>query len=123
MRLYLLAVSSAEEPAKLPRLIVDLIEPQDWTALEYGCEGRRLRGDASEERRGYREWRGAVCHVEAAEHMRLDGLIDCDQVGLDLFWPRKESLERADALHAREVLAVGMLEHLHWRCWSCSPPV
>ena len=45
------AQNKIQDPAKLRRLIVDLIDKEQWTSLVRRREGRRLRRPAGEERR------------------------------------------------------------------------
>ena len=46
------AQNKIQDPAKLRRLIVDLIDKEQWSIALRRREGRRLRGPAAKERRG-----------------------------------------------------------------------
>ncbi len=52
------AQNRIQDPAKLRRLIDDLIDREQWMTPRRRREGRRLRGAAGEERRGHQDRRG-----------------------------------------------------------------
>ena len=57
------AQNKIQDPAKLRRLIVDLIDREQWIGAGRRREGRRLRGAAGEERRRTRRRRRPVLHA------------------------------------------------------------
>ncbi|MEJ7704686.1 MAG: type I restriction-modification system subunit M N-terminal domain-containing protein [Geodermatophilaceae bacterium] len=57
------AQNRIQDPAKLKRLIVDLIDKEDWSASGCRHQGRRLRGAARQGRRGHQVRRWAVLHA------------------------------------------------------------
>ncbi len=61
------AQNKIQDPAKLRRLIVDLIDRETWSSLDAGCEGRRLRGTAGEERRRPEVGSRPVLHAAPAD--------------------------------------------------------
>ena len=66
------AQNKIQDPAKLRRLIVDLIDKEQWSSLVRRREGRRLRGLAAKERRGRERRRGPILHAAPA-HRRDRG--------------------------------------------------
>ncbi len=65
------AQNKIQDPAKLRRLIVDLIDKEQWSSPFRRREGRRLRGAAAKERRGRERRRGPILHSAPAH--RRDG--------------------------------------------------
>lgn len=63
------AQNKIQDPAKLQRLIVDLIDTQNWSAA--GCRGSCVRGIARQGRGGREVRSGAVLHTTGAD--RCDG--------------------------------------------------
>ena len=61
------AQNRIQDPAKLERLIKDLIDGEKWMTPRRRREGRRLRGAAGEERRGHQVGRGPVLHAPGAD--------------------------------------------------------
>ena len=61
------AQNRIQDPAKLKRLIVDLIDKENWSADRRRHQGRRLRGAAVKGRRGHQVRRRAVLHPPAAD--------------------------------------------------------
>ena len=61
------AQNKIQDPAKLRRLIVDLIDKEQWSSLVRRREGRRLRRAAAEERRGREGRRGPILHAAPAD--------------------------------------------------------
>ena len=61
------AQNRIQDPAKLRRLIVDLIDRETWLDARRRREGRRLRGAAREERRGRQVGRRPVLHAAPAD--------------------------------------------------------
>ena len=61
------AQNKIQDPAKLRRLIVDLIDKEQWSSLVRRREGRRLRRAAGEERRGRERRRGPILHAAPAD--------------------------------------------------------
>ena len=61
------AQNKIQDPAKLRRLIVDLIDKEQWSTPRRRREGRRLRGAAAEERRGREGRRRPVFHAAPAD--------------------------------------------------------
>ena len=68
------AQNKIQDPAKLRRLIVDLIDKEQWSSLVRRREGRRLRRSAAKERRGRERRRGPILHAASAH--RRDGRRD-----------------------------------------------
>ena len=67
------AQNKIQDPAKLRKLVVDLIGNESWLGDVGGRQGRRLRGPAGTERPGHEERRGAVLHA-AVPDRRARGL-------------------------------------------------
>ena len=61
------AQNKIQDPAKLRRLIVDLIDGETWTGLDADVKGDDLRGPAGEERPGHQVRRRAVLHPAPAD--------------------------------------------------------
>ena len=57
------AQNKIQDPAKLRRLIADLIDREQWIGARRRREGRRLRGAAGEERPGHQGRRRPVLHA------------------------------------------------------------
>ena len=60
------AQNKFQDPVKLRRLIVDLIDKEDWSIDERRCERGCLRGFTGKERAGHQIRRGPVLHPPAA---------------------------------------------------------
>ena len=61
------AQNRIQDPAKLRRLVVNLINEETWTVGRRRPEGRRLRGPAPEGRRGHQVRRRPVLHAPGAD--------------------------------------------------------
>ena len=61
------AQNKIQDPAKLRRLIVDLIDSEQWIDARRRRQGRRLRGPAGEERAGHQVRRRPVLHAAPAD--------------------------------------------------------
>ncbi len=61
------AQNKIQDPAKLKRLVSDLIGKETLDDPRRRCEGRRLRGPARQERRGREVRRGPVLHATLAD--------------------------------------------------------
>ena len=64
------AQNRIQDPAKLKRLIVDLIDARDLDRRRRRRQGRRLRGPAGEERRRHQVRRRPVLHAARPDHRR-----------------------------------------------------
>ena len=67
------AQNKIQDPAKLKKLIADLIDKETVVRSGRGRQGRRLRGTSREERRGHQDWSRPVLHPACA-HRRDGGL-------------------------------------------------
>ena len=61
------AQNSIQDPAKLRRLVVDLIGQESWTAMDADVKGDAYEGAARQERRGRQVGCGAVLHATRAD--------------------------------------------------------
>ena len=64
------AQNRIQDPAKLRRLIVDLIDRERWMTLDVDVKGDAYEGLLREERRGPQVGRGPVLHAAAADPRR-----------------------------------------------------